>query len=85
MFNDSTTVFVVLAVENAATDDDDDDTYLPPLIDVADDDDDNLPRWYVYVDGISDYLLSIVPDELRDNDWKKRKAEDTIILIDSVK
>ena len=61
---------------SAEHDNDDDDTYLPPLIDVTNDD--NLPQFSVYVDERSDNrresLLSMVPDELRDDDWKKCNA-----------
>ena len=61
---------------SATDDNDDDDTYLPPLIDLADDD--NLQQFSVYVDERGNYrrasLLSMVPDELRDDDWKKRNA-----------
>ena len=72
----STNVVVDIAVVHDV-DFDDDDTELPPLIDLADDDDD-LPQLYVNVDERRDYRnrreMSMVPDELRDDDWKKRNC-----------
>ena len=75
----STTVVVDIAVVHDVDFDNDDDTELPPLIDLADDDDDDLPQLYVNVDERRDYHnrrreMSMVPDELRDDDWKKRNC-----------
>jgi hypothetical protein len=76
----STTVVVDIAVvHDVDFDDDTDYTELPPLIDLADDDDDDdLPQLYVNVDERRDYRnrreMSMVPDELRDDDWKKRNC-----------
>jgi len=76
----STTIVVDTAVVHDV-DFDDDDTELPPLVDLAaaaDDDDDDLPQFYVNVDERRDYRnrreMSMVPDELRDDDWKKRNC-----------
>jgi hypothetical protein len=83
----STTIVVDTAVVHDV-DFDDDDTELPPLIDLAaaaaaaddddDDDDDDLPQLYVNVDERRDYRnrreMSMVPDELRDDDRKKRNC-----------
>ena len=73
----STTVVVDIAVVHDIDFDYDDDTELPPLIDDDDDDYDyDLPLLYVNVDERRDYHnrreMFMVPDELRDDDWKKR-------------
>ena len=72
----STTVVVDIAVVLDIDFDYDDDTELPPLIDDDDDYDYDLPLLYVNVDERRDYHnrreMFMVPDELRDDDWKKR-------------